>query len=257
MLREVAVRGAIGFIALAGIAPTWSQAAILSTGLHQLHNHPDADIDPPPYGARLDELYDATLGLPDDFTFDFDYKSGPFNALMLIDVEPAATSGYYTLTITGKAWGGRDVGTAYAADQYQGIYEFYFQYVVGAKDAFGDDDIIVDPTDYTGQVAGTKNEGYVKTPLGDTIYLTDAVGDGGNSQISLRLGNEDDDQGHRGFPGISGWGWLKHGSPPVNVSQSDWIFTVDPEEYIPAPGSIGLLALASVAAVRNRRRRHA
>jgi len=31
----------------------------------------------------------------------------------------------------------------------------------------------------------------------------------GGNPFSLRLGDEDDDLGHRDFPGISGWGWLE------------------------------------------------
>jgi hypothetical protein len=197
-------------------------------------------------------LYNATLGINDDFTFDFDYTSASFDATMLLDLEPT-TPGRYTITISGKAWGGRDIGGAYANDQYLGVYEFYFQYLVGAKDHYnGDDDIIVDPTDFT-DAQGAANTGYVKTPLGDTIFLTDAVGDGGALGWSFRLGDEDNDLGHRGYPGISGWGWLKHGTPPVNVPQSDWLFTVDPDPYVPSPGSLGLCAIASAAAVRRRR----
>lgn len=253
MLREVAVRGAIGVIALAGIAPATAHGAILSTGLHRLHNAPAAnDIEPPPYGARLDELYDATLGVPDDFTFDFDYTSPTFSALMLIDVQPT-TPGRYTLTIAGKAWGGRDIGGVYANDQYRGEYEFYFQYLVGVKDHYnGDDDIIVDPMDFT-DAQGTANTGWVKTPLGDTIPLADDKGLP-SPGFSLRIGDEDDDLGHDGETGISGWGWLKHGSPLVNHPQSDWIFTVDPQIWVPTPGSLALCAVGAVVGVRRRRR---
>ena len=66
---------------------------------------------------------------------------------------------------------------------------------------------------------------------------------------------EDDDLGHSGYVGISGWGWLKHGTPPVNVPQSDWLFVVDPNPYIPTPGSIGLSAIVAAPVVRRVRRR--
>ena len=251
MLRALSGRGAIGLIALAAITPASARAAMLSPGFYRLHNHPDADIDPPPYGARLDELYDATLGIPDDFTFDFDYLSGPFNAAMWMTVT-ATTPGRYTLTISGKAWGGRDIGSSYANDQYQGIYEFYFQYLVGAKDGpAGDDDIIVDPMDFT-DAQGAANTGWVKTPLGDTILLADDK----DGAYSFRFGDETDDLGHDGFPGISGWGWLKHGlNPPlIDYPQSDWIFTAEASD-IPAPAPLSLCVFVSGVAVQRRRRR--
>ena len=250
MLREVAVRGAIMCFALALLEPAPAHAAMLMPGFYALSNHPDGLIDPPPYGARLDELYDATIGLPDDFTFNFDYVSASFSSAMWLTVTETSP-GRYTLTISGESWGGRDLGGVYANDIYEGVYEFFFEYVVGAKDHFnGDDDIVVDPMDFT-DAQGAANTGWVKTPLGDTILLADDK----DGAFSFRFGDEDDDLGHRGFSGISGWGWLKHGSTPplVNEPLSDWIFTAE-KSLVPTPGSVVMLAIASLFAFPSRRR---
>ena len=40
--------------------------------------------------------------------------------------------------------------------------------------------------------------------------------------------------------GISGWGWLEHGSPGNYMSSSDWIFTA---ESIPAPPALAVIGL--------------
>ncbi len=61
--------------------------------------------------------------------------------------------------------------------------------------------------------------------------------------FSFRLGDEDNDAGHRGFDGVSGWGWLTHGSGG-HVESSDWLFTVG--EEIPEPATL-LMVLGGLA----------
>lgn len=207
--------------------------ATIAPGTYRLFNHPDVTADPPPYGLRLDELYNAT-GNHDIFTFDFNHP--------LSSVTMTLTGS--TISISGNAYGGRDAGTAYAADSFLGVYSFSFTYLVGVGLVPGDDDVQAAP-----MPAGL-NTGWILTPLGDTIALRDEA-DGGRT---FRLGDEDNDLGHRGFAGISGWGWLTHGQANAqHVPASDWIFTVGP--LIPAPGSAGLLGLAGFAMLRRRRGR--
>ncbi len=218
-------------VALAGMAAAAAtvQAGTLPIGLYELHNHPDGNALPPPYGLRLDELYDVT-GAKDFFTFDFD------------DAASAVTLRYTgtKVIIEGDSWGGRDIGGSYAVEATTGLYSFRFVYDVGVGIIGGDDDIIA--------AANMMNFGWISTPIGDTIDLTDKE-DGG---YSFRLGDEHNDLGHRGFAGISGWGWLIHGPPgSSHVPGSDWIFTVG--DLVPAPGSLALLGMA--AGVMGRRRR--
>jgi hypothetical protein len=216
---------AVGVAAIAAHA----SASVIQSATYRLHNHPDGSATSPSYGLRLDELYNATSG-HDIFTFDF--------------ADPASyvTLNYTgtTITIQGQAWGGRDEGSAYAAEATTGLYTFHFEYTVGVDTAAGDDDIIV--------IADMQNFGWISTPTGDTIDLTDKS----DGSYSFRLGNEDNDLGHRGFAGISGWGWLVHGPQgSSHVSASDWLFTVG--EIVPAPASLALLAFAPFAALRRRR----
>ena len=49
-----------------------TRAAVIVPGLYTLGDHPDASIDPPTYGLRLNELVNATGGF-DFFTFSFDH----------------------------------------------------------------------------------------------------------------------------------------------------------------------------------------
>lgn len=222
-----AALSAAGLIVLASGA-----SATLAPGMYQLFNHPDGNQNPPPYGLRLDELYNATSD-HDVFTFDFNHPTS--------NVRLTYTGS--TITITGNARGGRDAGSVYANDAYLGNYTFNFVYNIGVGLAPGDDDIrVVPPT------AGA-NTGWIMTPLGDTIALRDES----DGNYTFRLGDEDNDLGHRGFAGISGWGWLTHGPASAShVYDSDWLFTVGP--LVPAPGAAGVLALGGMLAARRRRR---
>lgn len=213
---------------------TDASAAFIATGTYRLHNHTDGNARPPAYGAKLTEMYNATSGT-DIFTFNFD---APGSA-MYLDYNGSS------IHIYGTSFGGRDVGTDYANDIYRGFYQFDFTYNLGVIQAPGDDDIMVAGAQYQ------YNYGTLLTPLGDIVSLRD--GHYGNGQPDFRFGDEDNDQGHRGFPGLSGWGWLyKHlpGQPYTYVADSDWLFT---GELVPTPGALSLLAGAGLLAGRRRR----
>ncbi len=219
----------VAFLACGTVAAAFAPVAsaeVIVPGIYRLHDHPDGAIAPPPYGLRLVELYDVTAG-NDNFTFDFDHA----------DSEMFLTFTGTEITISGVSMGGRDTGAAWAADAYLGLYSFSFTYSIGVSGVPGDDDIYV--------VANMDNTGTVTTPLGDTLDLLDKS----NGSFSFRLGDESDDAGHRGFAGISGWGWLTYpaGAAPMGT---DWIFTA---ELVPAPSALALLGAAGL--FRSRRRR--
>lgn len=222
--------GALALCTLAGSA----QGAFIQQGLYQLHNHPDGNSRPPTYGAKLNELYDVTSGM-DVFTFDFNHP------LSNMTLEYTGT----TIVISGQSWGGRDIGTEYANDAYRGVYTFSFTYFWGVGLAPGDDDLMVvlPPDRY--------NYGSLVTPLGDVVSLRDGHYNG--SQPDFRFGDEDNDLGHRGFSGLSGWGWLFKALPGQGYTytqDSDWLFTATP---IPTPGAAALAVVAGVAGLRRRR----
>ncbi len=256
MSREVAARGAIAVIALAGIVPgavSVTHAAILAPDLYRMHNHPAAQADPPPYGLRLDELVDATPN-HDIFTWDFDYEEGPmgFNSLALISIlELPNYPNYYRLDLTGSVYGGLTDGDDYANDpNLVGEWTFEFTFIVGVQQAFADDDLVVDPDAPTPPMRS--NGGWIEGPgPGGTRYLLGDVKDG---EYSFRLGDENNGQGHQGHDGVSGWGWLEHGiaEPLQGVALSDWIFTVETTPF-PSPGAVTLLACPALCALRRRR----
>ena len=209
-------------------------AAPISQGLYQLRNHPDGNQNPPLYGLRLDELVNATSG-HDVFTFDFNHASS--NMQM--------TYNGTTIHIFGQAYGGRDIGASYANDASLGIYLIDFTYNIGVAPVPGDDDIYVNP-------GNSYNYGSITRPGGQVISMRD--GHYGNGQPDFRFGDEDNDLGHRGFAGLSGWGWLFTNTGPngsyVNYTSNDWLFTAN---LVPGPGAAALLGLGALATGRRRR----
>jgi hypothetical protein len=223
-------------VAAAVMIPALAASATpIATGLYQLRNHPDGNQNPPLYGLRLDELVNAT-GNHDVFTFDFNHASS--NMQM--------TYNGSTIHIFGQAYGGRDIGSGYANDIHRGIYLIDFTYSIGVANVPGDDDVYVNP-------GNSYNYGSIQRPNGSTVLLRD--GHYGNGQPDFRLGDEDNDAGHRGFAGISGWGWLFTNTGPngsyVNHASDDWLFTAN---LVPTPGSAALLGLGALAAGRRNRR---
>ena len=218
-----------------------ASAVNLPSGSYKLHNHPDGSARPPLYGARFDELYNATND-HDIFTLDFD----DITSNMRLTINAARTE----IHIFGNARGGRDNGTAFANDQYLGNYHLDFLYHLGVAQSPGDDDIQVNTPDM-------RNSGTITTPLG-TIHLTDKAMDA----FAFRLGDEDDagsptgGPGHRGFAGISGWGWMNYlnaaGAVVPHIESTDWLFTANYE--IPAPGAAALMGLGGLVMGRRRRR---
>jgi MYXO-CTERM domain-containing protein len=231
------MRTRVPALAVAGIAASViasaASAQILAPGTYFIHNHPDGFMNPPPYGLRLDELYNVDNSQSDVFTFDFNDSSS--NMRLTYDGS--------TIRIFGNTLGGRDIGTGYANDQYLGNYVIDFTYRVNVQQSNIDDDLVVIPVN-------PANNGTILTPLGDTKILTEEpLGPNPVTDYTFRLGNENDDLGHRGFPGLSGWGWLRVDG--AYNSGNDWIFTIG--NPVPAPGIAGLLGLAGLAASRRKR----
>lgn len=213
--------------------PGAARADLIQPGFYQLHNHPDGTEVPPPYGMRLDELVDVTGG-HDVFTFDFDHAGS--------DMKLIYNSVASTITISGMAYGGRDAGGDYVNDVYLGLYAINFVYNVGVLPVPGDDDLYV-------VAPSGSNFGTIDGPGAVPAF---ALSDKSGGDYTFRFGDENDDNGHRGFnPGISGWGWMMVDGR-YNPAM-DWIFTA---EYIRIPEPASAIALglgALLVAVRRRK----
>lgn len=203
-------------------------------GLYELHNHPDGNQAPPLYGMRLDHLFDVPSSTADVFTFDFDHA----DSAMFLDY--SGTS----INIFGTVFGGLDTGTMFDP-AYSGLWGVDFTYNNVSMFA-GDDDV-----GFMG--ASGSNFGFI-VPLFssadmvitalDFVDLTDAS----NGDFTFRFGDENDDLGHRGFDGLSGWGWLDFLETNGNGGTQDWLFTAERIE-VPEPSTYLLLACFLCAAM--------
>lgn len=234
-LRSVFVGAGLSAGIVLGSAGVAS-AAYIAPGTYELHNHPDGSARPPAYGLRLDELVDMTPG-HDKFTFDFDHPQ----SAMFLDYTGD------TVRIYGQMYGGLDTGTEYAIDENLGIYTVDFIYTIGVGLEPGDDDVVVNLPG-----ADQYNYGTLLTPNRGLFSLKDGHYTG--DRRDFRFGDEDDDQGHRGFDGLSGFGWLFHAPPGEDYGEyrnaSDWLFTAT---LVPTPGAAGLALVGLVCAARRRR----
>jgi hypothetical protein len=215
-----------------------AQAELITQGVYELHNHPDGSAAPPTYGLRLDELFNVSGG-HDIFTFDFDHSSSS----MFMNVSTNS------IDIYGTVYGGLNAGSGYGDPDYVGTWDVDFTYEYGVGQLAGDDDWAADPDTQEGEVnTGTINPTFMNNSV---VPLVDYHG---GHPFTFRLGDENDDNGHRGFDGISGWGWVNHNGLP-HVAASDWLFTAELIEPVPSPSStiLGVFGLVGLAARRNRR----
>ena len=188
------------------------QNLLLEDGLYQLGNHPNGAEASPRYGLRLDGI--LTGNANDIVTFDFEHPDSD------VKLELSGSQ----IRIFGVTFGGIDIGESYDPHN-SGLWEIDFTYNQVQELNRGlivDDDLIVD------QANVGSNTGTIKQLFGEekTFDLNDYAG---NHPISFQLGNEINDRGHRGFAGLSGWGWLQHSNFEGYAQASDWLFTVNPE----------------------------
>lgn len=176
---------------------------------YRLHNHPDGNAAPPSYGLRLDGL--LTGNGQHIYTFDFD---DPQSA-MFMDVDHNTG----TIHIFGRTVGGRVQSGAFVDPE---LWNVDFTYAEGVGLVGGDGgfaDLSIDTCPATGVNAGT-----ISADDGSPgpIALVDTCG---SNSFSFRFGDKNG-EGHRGFDGLSGWGWLNHSGEP-HVYDSDWLFTAE------------------------------
>lgn len=226
--------GTFSAVAALALVAGAANAAIITPGFYRMHNHPDGNSNPPLYGVRFDEIVDATSG-HDIFTLSLDHPSSNMTL-------------WYTgsqIYIAGWAYGGRDIGSAWANDAYLGVYYIEMKYTVGVG-LVASDATPANRQDISVNTANHSNFGKVTLPGGSTVNLTDEKMD-----YSLRIGDEDNDAGHRGFSGVSVWGWMSYVNPTgINhVESTDWLATLE----VPAPASVALMGMGALVMTRRRR----
>ncbi len=215
-----------------------AEAGTLDFGTYTLHNHPDGNAATPYYGLRLDGLLDRNGSSV--VTFDFDASDQ--GAAMFMDYDASG------IRIHGQAWGGSVSNNAYDAPVLWTIDFTYSTPVSTVADGGVDDLVVIDES--------PANGGTISSSLG----TWDLVAYAGSFGYVFQFGDEAGD-GHRGFDGLSGWGWLNHyqqgiTDPDVHLSASDWLFTAEPA-VVPIPAPLWLFGSALFSFVMLRRREQA
>ena len=204
--------GTVGANSMATIDVTFtanvveSGSELVANGLYELKNHPNGNARDPLYGLRLDRLFHNHRPI----TFDFEHDDS--DVWMQVDGS--------SIIIFGQVFGGKDGGSEYVVGQ-SGIWDLYFRYDMTIAPVPGDDDLYTTVEQGEGTIVphfSTSDFG-----AGHVFNLTAHK----SGAFALRIGNTDDDSGHRTHTGISGWGWLKHDGRGSlqHHSASDWLFT--------------------------------
>lgn len=251
MKRALGVMSVVCALAWASNA----QAGIpINDGLYRLCNHSGGNATPPPYGLRLDGLNGNHTNT---FTFDFEYDDGAGNRS---DMRMFLNQSAGTIHIYGTVYGGLNKTSTpnfyddSVTNDQVGWWAVDFTYSMGVGTFPGDmggyTDVAVDAS-AQGLNSGTisRLSGFGPTTLNQTYNLVDKAGN--TPGYTFRFGDESDGNGHRGEPGLSGWGWVMHDGRPGYVPNSDWLFTAKP---IPVPGAylLGVLGFAAVGVIRRK-----
>jgi len=243
------MRRLLSLTCLVALLTSAAQAGVIPDGRYILGSHPNGGANPPPYGLRLDGLDGNIQSI---FTFDFDYvdSNNGQAALMQLTLDSAAGE----VHIWGSAYGGREAGSVYddVASGAVGWWDIDFTYNVNVTsftsgDGFGLDDVYVSSPSASN--SGTISRSFASSTMSQSYDLSDYESNGG---LSFRFGDDSRAPGHRGFDGISGWGWMNHsGIPGSHIAASDWLFTA---ELVPVPGAVvlGIVGFGFLGLMRRR-----
>ncbi len=239
--------GAIAALALAGAASAGTQRFLLQ-------DHPDGVNLPPPYGLRMDGLFNAYAGGGANAATTFSFNN--FDDVILT-VNSNGSS--ITINIAGTVYGGVDNGAAYGFGE--GSYDLNFDMTMNVS-AMGSGWVVSSPSNGVNQGTLTAGAGIAGVAAGTVFNIYES-----NSMMNPFKFLQDDHRlnllngGAANYPEAGqglwvGRGWntsFQNGNP--SGPTQDWLFTGS--RIVPLPTGAGLACAAAlcVFAPRTRRRR--
>ncbi|MCB9838917.1 MAG: hypothetical protein H6813_06220 [Phycisphaeraceae bacterium] len=232
------------FLALAAVSGAMLLCGAAQAGVTQtvfaLSDHPDGDVNPPPYGLRFDDLFTEVGGTGGVTSFSMDH----FGDSTLTVTDDGV--GGLTIDIVGTLYGGVDTGSGYGYGE--GAFALDYTYAVSVMaDGSG---WVVNSEDPMNSGTLTVLPGNANLTSGTVFNFFGRVTEGGPIFVfkndGHRLG------GHPEFDPLTTWvgrGW--HETDTLSGSTHDFLFV---GELIPAPGA-GMLLVGGGLIAGTRRRR--
>lgn len=222
------MRNANSLIVLALAALSFAAPAEASTRVFRLHNHPSNALLPPMYGFRWDNLF----GTGGEYTFSFDHNDGS----ELADVRLTYDTSANTIRIAGRAYGGKDIGSAWHATQ-RGWINIDFTYRASVHSGVDNKNLVAGNDYYVTAMNPTNNGGFSLDGWGGNLVVNMIDKFGTDDGYSFAWDNDYDSKGNQSVannPLIwSGDGWVTTPDMQMISGSRDWIFIGD--ELIPLP----------------------
>lgn len=198
--------------ALMILASTPAQAGITQ---FLLHDHPNGQVNPPSYGFRFDDLF----GGGGIYTFSFDYADINENADVRLDYDDVQN----TIRIYGRAFGGKDTGTAWDPLE-SGWITIDFTYNVNVNANVDNSALALGDDYYVTNESPSNSGSFVLDGWGGDITVNISDKFSGADGHSFGFDNDYDSKGNATIANdpliYSGDGWLA----PPGGSARDWIF---------------------------------
>lgn len=216
----------------------------------QLYDHPDSVETPPPYGLRLDGVFNGLSGAGTNAVTTFSMNQYSNTVLTVTD-----NGSTIAINITGTLYGGVDSGTGYGFGA--GDYAVSYNYVFGVT-PMGTGWVTMPPSPLNGgTLTALGNNNGVASGSVFTIYDDNSMAKSfeflqDDHRLTIATGGSENYlEAGQGF--WVGRGWLSYNANNNNsAGTQDWLF-IGKLVPLPTTAGLGIAGLTALGVVRRRR----